>query len=176
MNRVLALVEGQTEQTFVRDVLAPELALRGVYLTARLIGKPGHKGGMRSYAAARHEILKLLQEDARRYCTTMFDYYRLPTDWPGRLRSTQLGVPDCALALEDATHGDICQKLGEPFDPRRFIPHVQLHEFEAMLFVAPAVVAKAAQAEHVAPRLQRILDEFRHPEAINDGPETSPSK
>ena len=34
--RVIAVVEGQTERTFVRDVLAPEL---GLMLSARLVGK-----------------------------------------------------------------------------------------------------------------------------------------
>ena len=49
MNRVIVDVEGQTEQTFIREVLAPWLAAEGIFLTARLIGKPGHKGGVGEY-------------------------------------------------------------------------------------------------------------------------------
>ena len=83
MNRVLALVEGDTEQAFVRDVLAPELAHKGADLRARRIGKPGHKDGVRGYEVVLREIRTLLKEDLGRYCTTMFDYYGLPSNWPG---------------------------------------------------------------------------------------------
>ena len=83
MSRVLALVEGQTEQAFVRDVLAPELGNRGVFISATLIGKPGHKGGIRSYESVQRDILAALKQDIGRSCTTMFDYYGLQADWPG---------------------------------------------------------------------------------------------
>ncbi|MBN2315599.1 MAG: hypothetical protein JXM79_16845 [Sedimentisphaerales bacterium] len=42
---VYIIVEGQTEQTFVRDLLAPEMGGQGIFLYPVLIGKPGHKGG-----------------------------------------------------------------------------------------------------------------------------------
>ncbi|MEA2085388.1 MAG: hypothetical protein U9O82_14345 [Thermodesulfobacteriota bacterium] len=42
---IYIVVEGPTEQTFVRDVLAPQMAHKGIYLHTALIGKPGHKGG-----------------------------------------------------------------------------------------------------------------------------------
>ena len=42
---IFVIVEGQTEQTFVREVLAPELASKNIFLYSALIGKPGHKGG-----------------------------------------------------------------------------------------------------------------------------------
>jgi hypothetical protein len=37
MKRVLILVEGQTEETFVRDVLAPHFLARNVALTPKLL-------------------------------------------------------------------------------------------------------------------------------------------
>ena len=42
---VYVIVEGQTEQTFVRDVLAPEMGKQGIFMHPALIGKPGRKGG-----------------------------------------------------------------------------------------------------------------------------------
>jgi len=42
---VYVVVEGQTEQTFIRELLAPSLSYKGIYLHPVLIGKPGHKGG-----------------------------------------------------------------------------------------------------------------------------------
>jgi hypothetical protein len=44
--RVNILVEGQTEETFVRELLAPHLVGFQVYLTPRIIEtSKGHKGG-----------------------------------------------------------------------------------------------------------------------------------
>jgi hypothetical protein len=45
MMRVTVVVEGQTEESFVKDVLAPELWPRQVFLTPIIIGIPGQKGG-----------------------------------------------------------------------------------------------------------------------------------
>ena len=64
MNRVIAVVEGQTEQTFIRDVLAPLLGWKGVMLSARLVGKPGSKGGATSFRRAQNDMLSLLKQEA----------------------------------------------------------------------------------------------------------------
>ncbi|MCP4106486.1 MAG: DUF4276 family protein [Desulfobacteraceae bacterium] len=57
MNRVLVLVEGQTEKKFIKEVMSPSLAARNIFLTARLTGKPGHKGGIREYQSIRYAEL-----------------------------------------------------------------------------------------------------------------------
>lgn len=176
MSRVLALVEGPTEQAFVRDILAPALASAGVYLSARLIGKPGHEGGIRRYEAAQRELRMLLHEDAARLVTTMLDYSGMPSDWPGRAAASSLPVPNRAEAGETAIAQDFCARMGDSFDPRRFIPYVQLHEFEAILFAGPSELAEAAQSPNAARPLQEIADEFGNPEAIDDGVDTYPSK
>ena len=84
MSRVIAVVEGQTEQGFVREVLAPFLSHKNVYMTAQLVGKPGHKGGDCRYERAKRDVLALLRQEADTVVTTMFDFYALPDSWPGR--------------------------------------------------------------------------------------------
>jgi uncharacterized protein DUF4276 len=64
MSRVYVLVEGQTEQAFVRDVLTPTLSTRGIYPHPVLLGLPGHKGGIRSFAVVQREISNLLKQDS----------------------------------------------------------------------------------------------------------------
>ena len=64
MSRVYALVEGQTEQALVRDILAPALSILGVYLSAVLVGEPGHKGGVRRFSVLQRDISNLLKQDA----------------------------------------------------------------------------------------------------------------
>ena len=47
MIRVKVFVEGQTEETFVRDVLAPAFAYKEIYFTPILAQTSrGHKGGI----------------------------------------------------------------------------------------------------------------------------------
>lgn len=78
MKRVLALAEGQTEKEFIQELIGPALAFKNVFITARLTGKPGHKGGAGDWPRVRNEIVSLLKQDDAAYCTMMFDYYGLP--------------------------------------------------------------------------------------------------
>ncbi len=176
MNRVLALVEGRTEQTFVGAVLAPELSLRGVHLTASVIGKPGHKGGTRRWASVRRELLTALKQDQRRYCTTMFDYYALPKDWPAANEAKAKLFTEAAGVIEQAIQADICRELGDHFDQSRLIPYIQMHEFEALLFSETGVLAEVIQRPDLKGHFDAIIAECGEPEAIDDNPETAPSK
>lgn len=86
MVRLHVLVEGQTEETFVKNVLQIHFNGRGIYLYPRLIGKPGHRGGIGEYPRARRDILTTLKQDAGALCTRMFDYYGMPGSCRGARR------------------------------------------------------------------------------------------
>ncbi len=79
LSRVLILVEGTTEQAIVNQVLVPALAVNGVYLHARVVGKPGHKGGNK-FATVRRELRNLLRQESTSTVTMLFDYYGLYDD------------------------------------------------------------------------------------------------
>ena len=81
---IYIVVEGQTEQTFVRDVLAPQMADKGIYLHPVLIGKPGHKGGDFRFDRAKNDIGNFLRQRTDTYVSTMFDFIRIDSKWPGR--------------------------------------------------------------------------------------------
>lgn len=174
MNRVLAIVEGRTEQRFVTNVLAPRLGADGVFITAAVVGKPGHKGGAR-YARVQKDILAALKQDRDRFCTTMFDYYGLPKDWPGiedaKRRPSAEGVQHVERAVEE----DVRAQLADSF-PLRFLPYVQLHEFEALLFSGPEILCNVLQSPALASQFRSIVDECGGPEAVDDNPQTAPSK
>ena len=177
MSRVRALVEGQTEQAFVREVLAPHLVAHGVSITATMIGKPGRRGGVRPWPVVRNDILATLKQNNASCCTTMFDYYGLPTDWPGRSEARRKRqVSTKAEAIEQAIHADVCGELGGSFDGARFLPYIQMHEFEALLFSDTKVFAEAVQRPRIQTRLDEIVEECGEPEGIDDDPETAPSK
>lgn len=111
---IFIVVEGTTEQTFVRDVLAPQMAHKGIFLHPALIGKPGHKGGDIRFDKARNDIGNFLKQRADTYISTMFDYFRIDSEWPGReevLRQLQSGTTLTAShkaeILEAATRSEI---------------------------------------------------------------------
>ena len=89
MKRVLILVEGQTEETFVRDLLNPSLAPHDLYLiptlvkTKRVKSGPDFKGGVTQYSHVRKDLVRLLQDTNATAGTTMLDFYGLPSGFPG---------------------------------------------------------------------------------------------
>jgi hypothetical protein len=170
MVRVHVLVEGQTEETFVGNILRPHLNQRRIYLYPRQLGKPGHRGGVGEYQRARRDILATLKQERGTVCTTMFDYYGMPASWPGR--KTAAGRPE---VIEEAILADVAAALREGFDPARFIPYVQMHEFEALLFSAPDVLAAGLESVD-EPSVLQIRDQFQSPEEIDDSSATAPSK
>jgi len=170
MVRVYVLVEGQTEETFVMDTLMPYFSMQEVYLYARQIGRPSHRGGIGQYQRAQRDILATLKQERDTFCTTMFDYYAMPGSWPGR--ATSAGNPE---VIERAILADISDRMGEGFNPARFIPYVQMYEFEALLFSDPQVLAEGLELTD-ADKILDILAECHSPEEINDSQQTAPSK
>ncbi len=174
--RVNLIVEGHSEETFVRDMLAPSLAPHGVYLTARRIetsrtATQASRGGMTTYAKARRDLVSWLRQDTSARLTTLFDFYRLPADFPGMESISPRMTPYQKVAhLETA----LAQDINAP----HFIPYIQLHEFEGLLFSDVETIDMVLKPYHSTQlsRLQEIRAGFETPELINDGETTAPSK
>jgi len=170
MVRVHVLVEGQTEETFVNRVLRSHFWPLGIQLCPRQLGKPGHPPGIVEYPRARGDILATLRQETNSLCTTMFDYYAMPHSWPGRKEAG--GRPE---TIERAILDDISAEMGSGFHQARFIPYVQMHEFEALLFSEPKSLAASLESVEES-AVQQIRDQFSSPEEIDDSQETAPSK
>ena len=139
MNELVVIVEGETEQTFVRDQLAAHLTMLDTSTWPVLPGRHRNHGGVKKWEVARQDIIRTLKE--RRYCSTMFDYYAMPGDWPGRKAAVAKAWHERATCVEEAMLADIVAAMGGKFDPKFFIPYVQLHEFEALTFADVEVLA-----------------------------------
>ena len=178
MTRLLVLVEGETEENFVNEVLAPHLRNFGYVQTgARLLGNArqrSRRGGIRAWSSARTDLERHLRQDREAVVALMVDYYALPQSgpraWPGRAASAN------ADAVEAALRECIACAMGGGFDRGRFLPLVMMHEFEAMLFSNCEAFGKAIGRCDIIPDLKAIRDSFPNPEAIDDSPETAPSK
>ena len=168
MSRVLVFVEGQTEETFVRDLLVPYFSRLGIYLTPILAQtSPGHKGGIVSYGKVKHQLTRLCRQDQGAHVTTMMDYYGLPNDFPGldgRVPDAHAQVERLELALQ------------QDIDAPNFIPNLMLHEFEALLFSAPEKFAEWLDDQALLAPMAAISGAFATPEHINNSPQTAPSK
>ena len=180
MTRLLVHVEGQTEEQFVNQVLAPHLTVRGYSsVSARMVGNQRQRhrrGGIRNWNSVRKEILNHLKEDPRIVATTMVDYYGLPSTWPGREPANAIRtVAEKAEAVENAILEDISLGLGN-LDPGRFVPYVVMHEFEGLLFSDPAQLASGIRRVDLCGSFQVIRESFETPEEIDDSPNTAPSK
>ncbi len=176
MTRVKVVVEGQSEESFVSDVLAPALWPRNVYLTPILPGIPGHKGGRPSYARLRKDVLLHLKQDHTASCSTMLDFYGLGAGFPGT--PVPLNLPNIgkAIHIEKAIKADICALIPELRPDVRFLPYIQLHEYEGLLFSDPPEFAAGINQPRLSQVFQAVRDRFPTPEDINDDPLTAPSK
>ncbi|MBL8501472.1 MAG: DUF4276 family protein [Nitrosomonas sp.] len=176
MIRVHVICEGQTEEMFVKEILSGFFSSRGICLIPTLIGKPGHKGGNFKFDRLFTDVRARLLGDKTSYCTTFFDFYGLPENFPGKQEA--LGC----LTLQDKVQcvlGEMSDKLREKLgdDPlRRFIPYIQMHEFEGLLFSAPDGLARAIYEPHLETNFQTIRSKFATPEEINNNPQKAPSK
>ncbi|MCP4359241.1 MAG: DUF4276 family protein [Chloroflexi bacterium] len=177
MNKLIVVVEGQTEQTFVDRILRPHLRSKGVYdVFTPLLNKSGTRGGIVRYGRARSVLLKFLKQDREAFITTMVDYYGLPHNWPERDTTATLPHSQKAIRIEKAIAQDICREMGNSFNAARFSPYIQMHEFEALLFSQPGVLAQVMQRSADVASLEQIAAEFNSPEEINDHADTALSK
>ena len=184
MSRLLIHVEGQTEEDFVNEVVAPHLYGCGyTKVSARLVGNArqrDRRGGIRAWSAVRKDILRHLKEDMGCLSTTLVDFYALPKTgeraWPGRAEAAQTAFAAKAASVEGALLADICKEMGDGFEQSRFIPYVMMYEFEGLLFSDTTRFALGIGRPDLSLKFQAIRDQFATPEEINDSPVTAPSR
>ena len=134
--------------------------------------EPGRGG---SYLAWKRDITDWIKQESYHrdhWFTTMFDLYGLAKvrDFPGYQGASGVTDPEAKVASLEAA-------LGKDIGFERFIPYVQLHEFESLLLVDPTVLKKMfIEQTNAVDELAREISETGCPaEHINDGEETRPS-
>jgi len=170
MKLVYISVEGQTEETFVREVLSPHLAkltLKPILLKTNEADS-SKKGGFPKYSQVKKHLQGLLRDPRALAVATMYDLYALPKDFPGVATKPNGTGYDKVSHLEQAFKQDRSDS--------RFRPYLQLHEFEALLFVIPEITAQKLNLSKIeTKKLVTIRDNFNSPEDINDNATTCPS-
>jgi hypothetical protein len=176
MTRVHVICEGQTEEEFIRHILEPVLLDRQVFLQPSCIGKVGHKGGNVNLSRLSMDVSARLLRDQHCYCTTLLDYYGLPDEFPGKTEGSKLhDIADKQNRVVEALARWAGDNLGHQA-ASRWIPYVQMYEFEGLLFSDPATLASSINCMEAVGDFNKIRADFPTPEWINDSPHTAPSK
>ena len=149
MTRLYVVAEGLTEVSFVREVLQPFLEQR---CPGRMTVAAPNLRGQRRYSKVRKEVQSLLgarEADVR--VTTMIDLYRLPTDFPGLAEADHYDDPHQRVEQLEA-------RFGADVQDARFVPYLQLHEFEALILADLAYLAR--YYPHREKALQRLAEKL----------------
>lgn len=174
------LCEGPTEVAFAGKVLAPYLQAYSIYVKPVSLctsKKKGAYGGVTNYAKIVNDLQPILagirnSANETHIVTTMLDLYGIPTDIPGYEEALRHQNPyDKVSCIEQA--------FADNIDNRFFIPYIQLHEFEALLFADISKLAIAyPEAQQEIEKLKGETDKVGdgNPELINHGVNTAPSK
>ena len=174
MRRLLVHVEGQTEEQFVNEIVAPYLGIaaspayrRGSWgLVASVLTEAAFGRGPGS--VARWSVISGKTRGTRRTDGRLLWH---AADWPGRTSAPMRPLERRAAALAGALREDF------PWELRaRVFPCVLMHEFEAFVFADIDRAVRAWGLEAVGPKLREVRSAFPSPEHINDSPITAPSK
>jgi hypothetical protein len=180
MIRLHSIVEGQTEEAFFNRALRAHLANFRVYADVQLLSPKRaasrlFKGGWNSYAAAKRHLERWMKQDAGSevWFTTMFDLYAIPDDFPDLANCKGIQDPFQRVdALESAFSADL-RNIGL----RHFVPYIQLHEFEALIFANPQKLdSEFLEHRGSIATLVALAAKFASPELINERPTYAPSK
>lgn len=174
IKRVIIICEGPTEQEFCKDVLGPYFMEKGIFIQTPLIKKSG--GGIVPWASLKKQIENILKQESGAFVTTLIDYYGIPArfKYPGWEASCQEKNKEKRVSMvEESMKCDIAEELNN-----RFLPYLQLHEFEGLLFSDISVIKNNFPAPEINDyeNFEKIFEEYPNPEKINDRPESTPSR
>jgi hypothetical protein len=171
MKLIIIVCEGQTEQAFCNSVLRPHFKLKEIEIKAVLPTKTG--GGIVNWESLKHQIIILLKHNKTAVVTTFIDYYGLPTSYLNLNKVHTSTINEQLYSIENEMKLSIDDDL-----QHRFYPYIQLHEFEALLFINVDVFNnhydKADFSDYNY--LVETINTHSNPESINNGIITAPSK
>lgn len=173
MKRLYIICEGPTEVEFCHDVLYPYFIHRNLVIIPILIKKAG---GIIPWPGIKHQAEILLKQDPACFVTLLIDYYGL---YP-KHKFPQWDEAEAIVnraermdRLEQAMKNDMDADLNH-----RFLPYIQLHEFEGLLFNNMQVFDNSFTPDEFTNRqeLLNTINQHPNPEEINNRPEYAPSK
>ncbi|HVX00448.1 MAG TPA: DUF4276 family protein [Candidatus Babeliaceae bacterium] len=173
MKRIIIICEGPTEQAFVKTNLQVPFITRNIYLQTPL--NKASRGGIIKWQRLKSQIETHLKAEQDAYVTTFIDYYGMHAkhQFPGWEEAH--AIPDKIRRI-DCLEKAMLKGVDSQFQ-HRFIPYLQLHEFEGLLFSDIAIIKRLVPPEDLVGigELEATFAEYPNPEMINNNKATSPS-
>ncbi len=160
----MIICEGQTEQEFCNNLLKPYFGNKNKLIQTPLIKKSG--GGIVPWWNLKNQIEKHLLQEKNAYVTTFIDYFGLGDSFPAWEESKRLNDKNKKVEmLEKAMKDDLPNNLQD-----RFLPYIQLHEFESLLFYDMSIFEKWILEKDILDKqnLTDTLKSYSNSELIND--------
>ena len=156
--RLAIVVEGRTEEEFVKGLIAPELQRLGITPQPILLD-----GNVSTHRVA--------AEMARLYWD--FDSVSSFVDYYG-FKDKKNESPE---ALQGVIDGQVRKLIRQKHNKSRIFSYVQKHEFEGLLFSDTEAFDRLyGETKQFGKTLENIRSQFDTPEDINDNLQTAPSK
>lgn len=175
---MIVIAEGKSECIFIRRILSRYFLhnndTRIILHAVQNETSYGYFGGVVNYPRLVQNINRQLEYHPFSYVTTFIDFYGLANiEFPFYQQVLEHSSDPYAQAAR--LESILSHTVGEP---ARFIPYLQLHEFEALYF---ADYERFLNIDHNWSRKQKqkileIIDKNPNPELINNGYATAPSK
>lgn len=167
MTRLYIFAEGQTEEAFVKGVIAEHLRAHGIGMTIPIRIRGGF---WKTWARTIRRVIGE-QRGADVRFSTLVDLYGLPRGFPA--------IAD-VMAIADTRRraAAVEAQIEEAFDDSRLLPYVQLHEFEALVLAGLDEIGWIFDGPQASSGLAALKAEIGDiaPEDVNDGADTAPSK
>ena len=171
MKRVIFIVEGDTEISFIQKCIMPYLYQKGFTnpMNAQKIitnRKKNKKGGNVAFDYLKNDIERVAAT-RNVLITTFLDFFRLPTDFPGYTTDS--------LKIEQIEEA-VRENISSIVDRANFLPYIQRHEIEALMYTNMDGFNYVVDKEESLNKLKEIINQYANPEDNNSGSETAPSK
>jgi hypothetical protein len=177
MAEVIVFCEGQTEEKFIKQIVAPSLRQSGIHLKPQTLKtSQDGSGGAVTFDRLKFYARNALRQKNAPILATFLDLYALDTDFPCFIEARRLPEVYSRVAmLETELHKAIVGYVA--CRPERFLPHIQPYEFEGLLFSdVDALTSVEPGWSRSLRRLTEVVDSHESPEHINDGFDTKPSR
>ncbi|MBB3055327.1 DUF4276 family protein [Mucilaginibacter gotjawali] len=172
MKRVIIICEGETEREFCKHILAPYFAKKEIFIQSPLIKRS--MGGIVKWNTLKKEIHTYLQEDDV-LVTMLIDYYGLYNKYAFPSWEDGEKIVDKNTRM-DFLEAAMKQDLRDAVQ-HRFLPYLQLHEFEGLLFNDIQIFYEQVPKNELVGKSELIktFQDYDNPEMINNNKNTSPS-
>lgn len=175
MKRLIFIVEGETELEFINRLLIPYLTTNGINTSIQgiMITMSGGGHGFNNIEHLKNTIRPVLHHADEPIITTMIDHYGINSEakLPGYNNCISEMDIDIRLSKMESKLNESIQTI-KPY--RYFIPYIQRHEMETLLFADPDN-GFDLEDEAIKNDVKTLCSLFDSIEDINCTPQGAPS-